>query len=273
MGVPDAFLVEAAGQRTVIIGFAQDISSIKELHTYMKKYTDKKNAVLSILSHDLAGPLAMIQSLSALLAEELHQQVNEDISKLIDLIGKTSKQSTQMIQEFITQEFLESTNTDLIKQRVDVVRMAKRTVQQYQESERRINKVFHLSASSDSIFIELDENKFMQSINNLISNAIKFTPDGGIITVSLEEEEEAVLFKVADNGIGIPEKYHATLFEKFTNARRPGIKGEPSVGLGMSIIKTIVEWHHGKIWFESEVNKGTTFYISLPKSATLPPAG
>lgn len=158
----------------------------------------------------------------------------------------------------------------MMKQRVDVVRMAKRTVQQYQESERRINKVFHLSASSDSIFIELDENKFMQSINNLISNAIKFTPDGGIITVSLEEEEEAVLFKVADNGIGIPEKYHVTLFEKFTNARRPGIKGEPSVGLGMSIIKTIVEWHHGKIWFESEVNKGTTFYISLPKSPTLP---
>ena len=92
----------------------------------------------------------------------------------------------------------------------------------------------------------------MQVINNLISNSIKFTPDGGEITVSLEEKENTVLITVADTGIGIPEKYHDTLFDKFTRARRPGIKGEPSVGLGMSIIKTIVEWHQGTIWFESQ---------------------
>jgi two-component system sensor histidine kinase VicK len=111
----------------------------------------------------------------------------------------------------------------------------------------------------------LDDNKFMQVINNLISNAIKFTPDGGEITVALEEKEESVLIKVADTGIGFLEKYHATLFEKFTQTRRTGIKGEPSVGLGMSIVKTIVEWHQGKIWFESQEDKGTTFYIELPK--------
>jgi len=84
--------------------------------------------------------------------------------------------------------------------------------------------------------------------------------------VAVKERANTVLVTVADTGIGIPEKYHATLFEKFTRARRPGIKGEPSVGLGMSIIKTIVEWHKGKIWFESAENKGSTFYIELPKS-------
>src|SRR5207253_7910739 len=110
-----------------------------------------------------------------------------------------------------------------------------------------------------------DDTKFMQVINNLISNAIKFTPDGGEITVSLEEKEETVLITVADTGIGIPEKFHATLFDKFSAARRPGIKGEPSVGLGMSIIKMIVEWHQGHIWFDSQENKGTTFYIEIPK--------
>ncbi|MCC9136654.1 sensor histidine kinase [Pontibacter silvestris] len=105
----------------------------------------------------------------------------------------------------------------------------------------------------------------MQAINNLLSNAIKFTPDGGEITLALEEKEETVLFKISDTGIGIPEKYHATLFDKFTRARRLGIKDEPSVGLGMSIIKTIVEWHQGQIWFESQEDKGTTSYIEVPK--------
>ena len=102
-------------------------------------------------------------------------------------------------------------------------------------------------------------------INNLISNAIKFTPDGGHITLSIEDQQDVVLFTVADTGVGIPAKFHDTLFSKFTKARRAGLKGEPSIGLGMSIIKTIVNWHEGKIWFESEEKKGTTFYIELPK--------
>jgi two-component system sensor histidine kinase VicK len=70
---------------------------------------------------------------------------------------------------------------------------------------------------------------------------------------------------VADNGIGIPLSMQAGLFEKFTRARRPGIRGEESVGLGMSIIKTIVEWHGGRIWFESKENEGSTFFVEIPK--------
>jgi two-component system sensor histidine kinase VicK len=69
---------------------------------------------------------------------------------------------------------------------------------------------------------------------------------------------------ISDNGIGIPKKYHAGLFEKFTRARRPGLHEEASHGLGMSIIKSIIDWHHGQIRVESSENEGTTFYIRLP---------
>ena len=124
---------------------------------------------------------------------------------------------------------------------------------------------FSCRSSKERIFAEIDEDKFMQVINNLISNSLKFTPKNGNIDVYLTESKKQVLITVADNGIGIPKKYHATLFEKFTNARRNGLNGEQSTGLGMSIIKTIIEWHKGKIWFDSEENKGTTFYIELPK--------
>ncbi len=105
-------------------------------------------------------------------------------------------------------------------------------------------------------------------ITNLISNSIKFTHDDGVITVRVEDKEErgTVLISVADNGIGIPNKYHTSLFDKFIRARRPGLRQEASIGLGMSIIKTIVEWHKGKIWFESKENEGTTFYVQILKS-------
>jgi len=251
----------------LIIGSVQDITAQKQYTDVLKKYSDKKNAILNILSHDLAGPLANIQTLSAMLSNDTKAEINHvQIRQVINIIERSSKQGTQLIQDFIKQEFLDSANVELIKSRVDLVNKVKETMQEYWLSPLLTQKTFHFLPSTETIYLNLDDNKFMQVINNLVSNAIKFTPDGGEITVSLEEKEDTVLISVADTGIGIPEKHHATLFEKFTRARRPGIKGEPSVGLGMSIIKTIVEWHQGKIWFESQENKGTTFYIELPKN-------
>jgi two-component system sensor histidine kinase VicK len=138
-------------------------------------------------------------------------------------------------------------------------------MEQYKQSENQIAKTFCFFPGGEEIYVEFDDMKLMQAVNNLISNAIKFTPKGGIITVCLTDKDKTVLITVADNGIGIPQKYHDTLFDKFTRARRPGLNGEPTTGLGMSIIKTIVEWHRGQIWFESEENKGSTFYIEIPK--------
>lgn len=266
------FLVEEKPGRQFVIGFADDITAAKKYSENLLKFNNKKNSILNILSHDLAGPLGNIHALAEMLADDLKPYENEDAQRVIGLIEQSSKHSINMIQDFVKQEFLESAAVDLIKRRMDLVKKIEQIITQYQQSEKNIQKVFRLSASSQKIYVEMDGTKFMQAINNLISNAIKFTPDGGIITIDLKEEAETVLISVADNGIGIPEKYHATLFDKFTKARRPGIKGEPSVGLGMSIIQTIVAWHNGKIWFESEVNKGTTFYISLPKTSTILPA-
>jgi two-component system, OmpR family, sensor histidine kinase VicK len=250
----------------VLIGSADDITTQKGYNNYLKKYSDKKNSILNILSHDLAGPLGMIHNLSTMLEEDTKSTGNEEMHKMIGLIERSSKQGMQFIQDFIKQEFLESATVELIKRRVDLVQAIRRSMEEYQLTPQLTHKTFHLLTTSDTIYLELDDNKFMQAINNLVSNALKFTPDGGEITVSLEEKENSVLITVADTGIGIPEKFRDTLFEKFTRARRTGIKGEPSVGLGMSIIKTIIEWHQGHIWFESQENKGTTFYIEVPKT-------
>jgi two-component system, OmpR family, sensor histidine kinase VicK len=255
-----------AEDSSAIIGYADDITEQKQYNNTLKKYSDKKNAILNILSHDLAGPLSMIHNLSTMLEEDLRSTGNGELTQLISLIERTSLQGMQLIQDFIKQEFLESASVDLIRRRVDLVQKIRESMEEYQFTQAMTGKTFHFLYSSEKVFLNLDDAKFLQVINNLISNAIKFTPDGGEITVSLEEKEKTVLIQVADTGIGIPEKYHAILFDKFTRARRPGIKGEPSVGLGMSIIKTIVEWHQGQIWFESQENKGTTFYIEVPKT-------
>ncbi len=99
----------------------------------------------------------------------------------------------------------------------------------------------------------------------MLSNAIKFTYDQGVITTRIEEKDSEVLVSVEDDGIGIPAQLQPVLFDRFTKAKRPGLRGEKPMGLGMSIAKAIVELHHGRIWVESEEKRGTTVSIALSK--------
>lgn len=104
-------------------------------------------------------------------------------------------------------------------------------------------------------------------ISNLISNAIKFSPNGASIQVKLIGNDKEVKICVSDEGIGIPDNIKENVFNMFTDAKRPGTAGEKSFGLGLSICQQIIENHNGKIWFESENNKGTTFFVTLNKPA------
>ncbi len=176
------------------------------------------------------------------------------------------KQSTDLIADLTQREFLEMAEVDLVKKRVDIAVKLKEVMEEYRKSEWTTERIFKFSSSSENIFLELDESKFMQVVNNLMTNALKFTKKQGVISLTVTDQTDSVLFTFSDNGIGIPEKYHNALFEKFTEARRKGLNGEPTVGLGLSIIKTIIEWHQGHIWFESKEDAGTTFYVEIPRN-------
>lgn len=260
------FLVESAAGEAVIVGMGEDVTAQKAYQDNLQKFSTKKNSILEILAHDLAGPLGTIQGLSELLAKNTQVYQNTRVSELIEIIHRTSAGGVHLIRDFIKQEFLESAQVTLLKSRVEVVEKLHTQIELYQQSQLQLAKTFILDTSAPKIFVALDEDKFLQVVNNLISNAIKFTPDEGHIRVRLEEKDHTVLLTVSDNGIGIPLSMQEGLFEKFTKARRPGIRGEESVGLGMSIIKTIVEWHGGRIWFESEEHKGSTFFVEIPKA-------
>ncbi|MFD2288845.1 PAS domain-containing sensor histidine kinase [Pedobacter petrophilus] len=247
----------------ILSGRVTDITEKKIYIEKLMEYTNKKNAVLNIVSHDLAGPLGSIQMLSSLLKKHLKENTEERITKIIDMIEANSKRGIKMIQEFIKKEFLESIGVELLKKRRNLVEKIEQLLDEYKSSELHLDLTFVFKCALPEVYVFIDEVKFMQAVNNLISNAIKFTPDHGTITICLQVTENIVQLSIEDTGIGIPEKFHEKLFDKFNLAGRTGLRGEHSVGLGMSIIKTIVEWHEGKIWFESEENKGTTFFIAL----------
>jgi len=257
-------LILENGERLLLVQ-AEDITGYKTQLELLNNHNIKKNSILAILAHELAGPLGVIQNLSKMIEQETLELQNDKVDQYTDIITKISKSSIHLIQNFLNQEFLESVGVQLFKKRIDLVKKITLGTEEFLAMQEEMGISFSCIAEQETIYADIDEDKFMQVINNMISNSLKFTPAGGKIEVNIKENKKDILLTVADNGIGIPQKYHATLFDKFTEARRSGLHGERSTGLGMSIIKTIIEWHNGEIWFESEENKGTTFYIKLPK--------
>jgi two-component system sensor histidine kinase VicK len=251
--------VEGKNNKVFLTGTAEDISGIKQYLDNLQKFGAKKNSVLEILSHDLAGPLNVLQNLAGLVATKVKSYEDQQLNELIHMMIESCKRNVKLIREFVSVEFLESSAVVLNKQRINIVERFKQIIEEYKYSEEAIAKTFHFQYSNEPLILEIDDMKFMQIINNLVSNAIKFTPDNGAISLHIEEKEHTVLFTVADDGIGIPADLQPVLFDKFSKARRPGLRGEESTGLGMSIIKNLVSWHGGKIWFKVKKIKALLF--------------
>ncbi|MGI4871871.1 MAG: PAS domain-containing sensor histidine kinase [Janthinobacterium lividum] len=250
----------------LISGHLADVTPAQAILENAQRYQAKKDSMLEILSHDLASPLVLVEQMADYLAEKVETLQDAQLNRLIESMRQQCQEGVTLVRDFVDQEFLDSVNVDLKLVRLDLVARLQIVLDNYQERQHAAGHHFYFEASHPSIYVDLDENKFLQVINNLLGNSLKFTPDGGHLQVVVSQHPTHVLVTVADNGIGIPAELQAGLFERFTPARRPGLRGEKSTGLGMSIIKTIVGLHHGRIWCESQEGHGTTFFIQLPLS-------
>jgi two-component system sensor histidine kinase VicK len=256
------FLAEYQDEK-VISGTVVDVSPEVLNNQSVAKFADKKNSILHMLGHDLRGPLNIARSLTKTITRELEDPVLLEKTGHIETI---LQQSIDMISDLIKREFLEIVDAELVKNQVNIVKLLKDYLEECKRSENISGISFQLNSSDDKILIRLDHAKFMQVVNNLISNSLKFTTAGGTISVTIKDSAEQVNLIFSDTGIGIPEALLPEIFEKYTAARRPGLHGEPTIGLGLSIVKTIIRWHNGRISCESSEASGTRFFITLPKN-------
>jgi signal transduction histidine kinase len=225
----------------------------------LKVSSQEKDRILRTVAHDLRNPIGGIASLTAVMVED---EYTDEQKELINLVKETSYNSLELINEI-----LEATNLasiDLHLEQVEINSLASNSVEllRFKASEKGQNIFFEPLADQQNLLISRE--KIWRVISNLISNALKFSPYGASIFVKVEKEERQIIVSVKDNGIGIPDKLKDQVFNMFTAAQRPGTAGEKSFGLGLSICKQIMEKSHGKIWFSSDGEHSTTFYIGLP---------
>ena len=233
-------------------------TSMKEALTALEQSQSDNTKMIKIAAHDLRNPIGGISSLASLMLDEKNRTV-EDV-EMLEMIKRASEDSLELVSEFLHVQFnIETLNKELINIGEILQYCVSLLQSQAEAKEQRIvleNYPFMLFASRE---------KLWRVVSNLIANAIKFSPKDSIIEVKMESNEKSLLIKVKDYGIGIPIEIGDRIFDLFTNAKRMGTEGEESFGLGLAISKQIVEAHGGKLWFESVANKGTVFFVELPR--------
>lgn len=262
------------GEKVVfLMGIMEDDTARKLSILNMQKINGWKDSTLEILAHDLRGPIGIVKMLTSAIDQRLGKKEDLTVLKWTRMIRDISEKNIQLIQALIQKESLETAGVQTSLETFNLVTEVSEVMKIYTDAEQTTPRHFKFTSSDDVILGSVDSMKFVQIINNLISNAIKFTSDNGDIHVHLEKLEETVVITVSDNGIGIPKRLQPLLFTKYTEAGRQGVDGQDSVGLGMWIVKLFTEAHGGRVWVESEENRGCKIYVEIPLDKQVPEDG
>ncbi|MGM0497741.1 MAG: hybrid sensor histidine kinase/response regulator, partial [Bacteroidota bacterium] len=209
-------------------------------------------------------PLAVIQSYSQFLTEKTSGILPEKYQQFLDTIYSTSQFMLGLIEDLLDVSKIESGKMELNKETFDLIELVRKNMELNQTLAEKKKIELHVDFNPGIIYVEADKNKVEQVFNNLINNAIKFSFPGSSVFIKIHLEGEKVQVAIQDQGKGIPEDKQATLFQPFQTISSPGTEGEKGTGLGLAIVKRIVEEHGGRIWVESEINKGSEFHFTLP---------
>lgn len=233
----------------------------------LEQLNAEKNRFLGMAAHDLRNPITAIGGFCSLFLADMIGPLTDQQRDIIERMRSSSKFMNQLLEDLLDISQIEAGKLELRLTPVDLVALITDNV--------KLNRMFAEKKQIELKFLVLcapptlilDAAKIEQVLNNLISNAIKFSQSNTEITVELSEEDKQVMIAVRDQGQGIEANELEKVFKPFEKTSTRSTAGEKSTGLGMAIVKKIVDGHQGKIWLESTVGVGTTFHIALPLPA------
>ncbi len=253
----------------------KNYESLKNLNTYINtqkeqlkhllkdlgKATNEKDRILKAVSHDMRSPINASLALIELIETD-KDRLNNEQQGYLQLLRESSNSALSLTKDLLEVATLSSETIN--KQPTDISGLVTTVTGLLRFKAAEKQQKIDLQLSSETIICNIDKEKITRVINNLVNNAIKFSPKGATIHVCLDQKNNETELYVKDNGIGIPNNIKDKVFDIFTEAKRFGTSGEQPYGLGLSISKQIVEAHGGRIWFCSEDGVGTTFHVAIP---------
>ncbi|GAA0334776.1 cell wall metabolism sensor histidine kinase WalK [Bacillus carboniphilus] len=234
--------------------------------TEQEKIDMERREFVANVSHELRTPLTTMRSYIEALAEGAWR--DEEIApRFLNVTQTETERMIRLVTDLLQLSKMDSKDYRFQKEIVNFTILFNRIIDRFEISKKQ-NVTFIRDLPNKTIFVEIDEDKMTQVLDNVISNAMKYSPEGGNITFKIQEEPKDIILSVRDQGVGIPKGQVNKIFERFYRVDKARTRQLGGTGLGLAIAKEMVEAHKGEIWAESKEGEGTTIYIKLPYERT-----
>lgn len=280
----DEVVLDMSGEKDLILnayfsviqresGFVSGIVCVLHDVTEQQKIDRERKQFVSNVSHELRTPLTSMRSY----IEALNDGAWRDEKVAPEFLKVTQDETDRMIRminDLLSLSRMDSGTVKLDLELVNINGLVNYILDRFDmmlkkdKIDTRDIKTKNYTIKRDftkrDLWVELDTDKFIQVVDNIMNNAIKYSPDGGVITCRLLETHNNVILSISDQGLGIPKKDLGHVFDRFFRVDKARSRAQGGTGLGLAISKEVIELHHGRIWVDSVEGKGSTFYISLP---------
>ncbi len=246
-------------------GFVTGLVCVLTDVTEQEKTDQERRDFVSNVSHELRTPLTSVKSYSEALLDGAWQ--DEEIApQFLQVIQSESNRMMRMVTNLLDLSKMDSEQIILNIEFIDLKGVVDHIIDRLEFTQKNIGTKYHIQRNftANDVFVEIDQDRMTQVIDNLLNNAIKYSPDGGTITITIEDSHDKVILSISDEGLGISKADAEHLFERFYRVDKARSREQGGSGLGLAISKEVVEMHGGRIWVDSVEQQGSTFYIELP---------
>lgn len=261
LGQDDELLLGTlANQAAIAIKNAQLFEVTQQAYEELRQLDDLKTQFINIAAHELRTPLGAMMGYASFVEKRVPPKL---VGSVRFLVASTVRMRT-MVDAMLTIQRLDAGTAFLRRTLIDVREVIKKSVADFLPMAELEGHTISVNLPEKLPQVQADAEKISLVLSNLLSNAIKFTPGKGCIEITAHDYLKGVLIAVRDTGVGIPLADQEQIFERFYQARAQHIAGHGGMGLGLTIVKQLVELHEGQVWLESEPGKGSTFSFTIP---------
>lgn len=248
-------LHQEKGRRTGAVVIFRDITERRELD-------QAKDEFISVVSHELRTPLTSIRGALGLLGSDTVGKLPPKGKRMIEIAVNNTERLTRLINDILDLERINAGKFQLRKEACDAATLVEDAVNVVQAMAMAAEVT--LQTSSVNAPLRVDPDRIVQTLTNLLGNAIKFSPPGGVVRLSARRKDNEIIFCITDQGRGIPPAKLEAIFDRFQQVDASDTRKQGGSGLGLTIARNMIQQHGGRIWVESDLGQGSTFYFTLP---------
>ncbi len=249
-------------------GYISGVVCVLRDVTEEEQIEEERKQFVSNVSHELRTPLTSMRSYIEALIDGAWKD-EELAPRFLDVAQSETDRMIRMIQDLLHLSRIDSGKSELNKELIDLTALFMQVLNRFEvlldsEEYRDNNYTLDSQLLTEAVFVDIDPDRIIQVFDNVLNNAIKYSPDGGTIKSTMSLSNDQVIISIQDEGMGIPKDDLEHIFDRFYRVDRARSRAMGGTGLGLAISREVVEQHGGRIWAESVERKGTTFYIALP---------